>query len=442
MQKELVDYFVNNPKQLNRSAGKFVRGERGGKIFKGTTIDQVNQAKKEAREILNLLSASPEIKELQDKMFEETLMFGKSLYSSKDIEKIVLSEQTKKVNNEKGTLESQVELDFEPKDDIELAELHRVDLTKYKISNYYSKLKSNGKFTSTVLATLKKPQDYSPEDFANFLQSYKPEPITITRAFNVDDIEGDGVDIELSIADFHLAKKTLEGETIRDKKQQYLNTVIELIYNLIGNYKIRKCVFPISNDFFHTDNYQNQTTNGTPQDVLTSYDNEYEEGFDLLVTAIGILKSFSKKVEVILVQGNHDRTKSFYLAHALEVYFKQDKTISFQREHSTTKHTILGNTFIGYHHGNCKIDDLPLLFATNNNSSQDFGNAIYREVHTGDKHHYMAKEVKGVRIQQMPSLSGTDRWHLDNNYVNNIRAGLMLIYHPTKGKIGEFESRI
>ena len=154
MQKELVDYFVNNPKQLSRSAGKFVRGERGGPLFKGTTLDQVNQAKKEAREILNLLSASPEIKELQDKMFEETLMFGKSLYSSKDIEKIVLSEQTKKVNNEKGTLESQVELDFEPKDDIELAELHRVDLTKYKISNYYSKLKSNGKFTSTVLATL------------------------------------------------------------------------------------------------------------------------------------------------------------------------------------------------------------------------------------------------------------------------------------------------
>jgi hypothetical protein len=102
---------------------------------------------------------------------------------------------------------------------------------------------------------------------------------------------------------------------------------------------------------------------------------------------------------------------------------------------------LLGNTFIGYHHGNCKIDDLPLLFATGKDGF-DFGAAKYREVHTGDKHHYMAKEIKGVRIQQMPSLSGTDRWHLDNNYVNNIRAGLVLIYHPNHGKIGEFESRI
>jgi hypothetical protein len=81
------------------------------------------------------------------------------------------------------------------------------------------------------------------------------------------------------------------------------------------------------------------------------------------------------------------------------------------------------------------------LFATGEDSVQ-FGIAKYREVHTGDKHHYMAKEVKGVRIQQMPSLSGTDRWHADNNYVNSIRAGLVLIYHPEKGKIGEFESRI
>jgi len=71
-----------------------------------------------------------------------------------------------------------------------------------------------------------------------------------------------------------------------------------------------------------------------------------------------------------------------------------------------------------------------------------FGNATYREVHTGDKHHYMAKEVKGVRIQQMPSLSGADRWHRDNNFVHSVRAALVLIYDQHHGKIGEFESRI
>ena len=351
-----------------------------------------------------------------------------------------LEEAFVKVNNEKGTLESTIETSFEPKDDLELAKLHKINLDKYKISNYWTKQKSNGKFTSSVFATLKKPQDYTAEDFAKFLESYVPKTIYIEKT-EIESFSLEDVDIEISIADFHLAKKTLEGETIKDKKLQFLSTIDSLINKVIGSFSIDTIVFPISNDFFHTDNYQNQTTQGTPQDVLTGYDNEYEEGFDILVTAINYLQAVSNNVEVVLVQGNHDRTKSFYLAHALEVFFKSNNKIHFQREHSTTKSIVLGSTFIGYHHGNCKIDDLPLLFATGKDSF-DFGAAKYREIHTGDKHHYMAKEVKGVRIQQMPSLSGTDRWHLDNNYVNNIRAGLALVYHPTLGKIAEFESRI
>lgn len=351
----------------------------------------------------------------------------------------VLEEMVIKVNNEKGTLESTIETSFEPKDDIELARLHKINLDKYKISNYWTKQKPNGKFTSSVFATLKQPKDYTPEDFAKFLENYEPKVLNVNKG---DDEKGyEEVDIEVSIADFHLAKKTLEGETMEDKKVQYLTTIHNLVEKVKNSFSINTIVFPISNDFFHTDNYQNQTTAGTPQDVLTGYDNEYEAGFDLLVTAINYLRAMSEHVEVVLVQGNHDRTKSFYLAHALEVFFNNCEDVSFQREHSTTKSVVLGNTFIGYHHGNCKIDELPLLFATGKDSF-DFGAAKYREIHTGDKHHYMAKEVKGVRIQQMPSLSGTDRWHLDNNYVNNIRAGLVLIYHPNHGKIGEFESRI
>lgn len=342
-----------------------------------------------------------------------------------------------KVNVESGSLESSIEVSFEPKNDIELAKLHKIDLDKYKITNYWTKLKSNGKFTSSVFATLRKPDDYGIEEFQKFLESYSPD-------YNVPDEKEEHfeyMDAEISIADFHLAKKTLEGETIETKGSHFITTLVNLIGRMTACFKLHKIVFPISNDFFHTDNYQNSTTNGTPQDILVGYDKEYEVGFDLLVKAIATLRQHCNTLEVILVQGNHDRTKSFYLTHALEVFFARDSHIKFKREHSTTKWTCLGDTFIGYHHGNCKLDDLPLLFATGDGSEM-FGKCKYREVHTGDKHHYMAKEIKGVRIQQMPSLSGTDRWHYDNNYVHNIRAGLALVYHPIFGKIAEFEERI
>ena len=351
------------------------------------------------------------------------------------------SEATRKVNNEKGTLESTITLDYEPKDDIELAKLHKINLDKYVITNYWSKMLPSGKFTSSVFSKLKQAADYTPEDFVKFLTNYKPTHISTSLIdFNSDK---ETVNVEISLSDYHLAKKVVNGDnSIKTRKETYIGVIGDLLSKILSNYNIDTIVFPISNDFFHTDNYQNQTTAGTPQDTIVDYAQEYEEGFDLLVQAITLLSRYCSEVEVLLVQGNHDKTKSFYVAHALDVYFKNNDRIFFDRDDSTLKGITLGNTFIGYHHGNCKLEDLPLLFATHPTHSSEFGNAIYREVHTGDKHHYMAKEVKGVRIQQMPSLSGTDKWHRDNNFVHSIRAAIALVYDSEKGKIAEFETRI
>ena len=351
-----------------------------------------------------------------------------------------LYESVRKTNNERGTIESTLVVDFEPKDDIELAALHKINLDKYIIVNYWSKLLPNGKFTSSVFSKKKEAKDYTAEDFAKFLENYKPNYIPQPQPKQE---HSKLIDVEISLSDSHLAKRHIDGDNspaVRCKR--YFDTAIQLANNVKALYDIDRIVFPISNDFFHTDNYQHQTTNGTPQETIVDYAHEYELGFALLVDTITALKNVCKELHVILVQGNHDRTKSYYLAHALDVYFSADNNVYFDREHSVVKATLLGETFVGYHHGNCKIEDLPLLFATHPDYSVMFGYAKYREVHTGDKHHYMAKEVKGVRIQQMPSLSGTDRWHQDNNYVHSVRAALALVYDKQLGKICEFEERI
>jgi hypothetical protein len=349
--------------------------------------------------------------------------------------------EERKVNVERGTIESTIVSDFDPKDDLELAQLHKINLDKYVITNYWSKMLPSGKFTSSVFSKRKEAKDYSPEDFAKFLESYKPNNISITKE-NYS-IEKDYVDVELSISDYHLAKRTVDGDNdVAVRALRYVTIAQSLIEKVKANYNINNVVLPISNDFFHTDNYQHQTTNGTPQDTIMDYSEEYELGFAVLVDTINMLRQFANNVTVILVQGNHDRTKSFYLAHALDMFFRDELDVEFIREHSVIKGLTLGNTFIGWHHGNCKLEDLPLLFATHPKYSHQFGDAVYREVHTGDKHHYMAKEVKGVRIQQMPSLSGTDRWHLDNNFVHSVRAALALVYDRNLGKIAEFETRI
>lgn len=393
------------------------------------------KSKKFYAEKLNIIEDEVDelIKELKKRDKDDGDEFLKNTSSDFEI--------VKKVSNEKGTIESTITLDYEPKDDIELAQLHKIDLERYVITNYWSKVLPSGKFTSSVFSKRKTPTDYTAEDFSKFLENYKSNyiPIPSPDRNNNRNI----IDVELSLSDYHLAKRYVDGDNDPAvRARRFFNVAQNLIEKVRAIYDINKVVFPISNDFFHTDNYQNSTTNGTPQDIILDYASEYELGFAILVDTIKMLKANSNHVEVILVQGNHDRTKSFYLAHALDIFFTNENSVSFTREHSVVKGTMVGETFIGYHHGNCKIDELPLLFATHPTYSQMFGRAKYREVHTGDKHHYMAKEIKGVRIQQMPSLSGTDRWHKDNNFVHSVRAALALVYDAKLGKVAEFEERI
>lgn len=348
--------------------------------------------------------------------------------------------ESKKINKDRGTLESTVISSFEPKNDEELARLHKVDLTKYKISSYWTKQRGN-KFTSSLLCTLLSPEDFSPERFESFLKTYKstytaPKP-------SVHKQRGGSVDVEISLADVHIDKLTTTPEGIEERKMQYLEVLSNLLYST-SIYNINKIAFIIGNDLFHTDNIQGTTTKGTPMDISTTWFNAYEEGFDLMVRAISLVREHATQVEVILVQGNHARTKEYYLAHALQMYFKNDENIYFDREFKTLKYTVLGNTFIGYHHGNCKIEELPLVFATEPDFCSAFAENRYREIHTGDKHYYLAKEVKGsgVRIQQLPALCANDRWHEDGNFIHQIRAGLAMVYSPTRGKIAEFEERV
>jgi hypothetical protein len=371
----------------------------------------------------------------------ETIYNLRKKLNGKDSEEST-SDIEKEVNVDKGTIKSTVELTFDAQDIDQLYELHKVDKSLYKITNYWSKLKSTGKFTSSVLASQRKADNYSVEDFVAFLKDYNPKPIKVTK---VKDQLGNTrpiVDVEISIADFHLDRKVIAGDTIEERKEEYRKVVNGLMQKVQGSFRVRKLVFVIGNDYFNTDNYHNQTTNLTPQEITVPWHKAYEEGFDLLVETISKLSHEADELEVVLIQGNHDRTKSFYLAHALEVFFKSYKNIKFQRHNSNTKFVVLGNTFIGYHHGNhIKIDGLPLYFAMEEESRAYFGLSQYHEVHTGDKHHYMAKDIQKVRIQQIPSMVKPDNFTNDGLYLH-IKAGIAFCYDPVKGRIAEFEHRI
>ena len=66
-----------------------------------------------------------------------------------------LRHHEKKENFITGVLESIKEISFEPNSHEELAIVHNVDLTVFKIINYWSKLQTNGNFTSSIFCKRK-----------------------------------------------------------------------------------------------------------------------------------------------------------------------------------------------------------------------------------------------------------------------------------------------
>ncbi len=252
----------------------------------------------------------------------------------------------------------------------------------------------------------------------------------------------------LNLPDLHLDKLDLENHTIEQNIDKYFEVFKNLVYRSYGSANIQQITLVIGNDLFNTDNILNSTANGTPQRCNTTWDQAYEKIYDAMVQTIALCSKFADKVHVVLVQGNHDKSKSYYMAHGLQQYFRNDSTISFDRSNTINKAVVWGNSFIGFNHGNNINDKLPLDFA------QEFyklwGQCRYHDIYLGDKHHnnekvfrkkQMQDEKQGVRLRILPSLSKPDVWH-DENLYKSRQSGIALLYDKERGKFAEFECQV
>lgn len=255
---------------------------------------------------------------------------------------------------------------------------------------------------------------------------------------------------EVSIFDLHFGKLTWDEETgsnfdIKIAREVFLTCLNQLIEQA-KNYQIERIVFPIGNDFFNVDNHQETTVNGTPQDEDTRWKKTFVRGRQLIVEAIDILRMIAP-VDVLVIPGNHDFTRSFYLGDAIECWYHNCKEVNVDNGAKIRKYYQYGKCLIGYTHGSDeKYAELPYIMA--NEEPQLWAETSYREWHLGDKHHkkdikWMAtEEYKGATVRFLRSLTSTDAWHYSKGYVNQIRAGEGFIWDRNNGLVCEFSANL
>ena len=256
--------------------------------------------------------------------------------------------------------------------------------------------------------------------------------------------------LEINIFDLHFGKlcwglETGDNYDTKIAEKRFLNAISSIISRTKG-YDIKRVLFPIGNDFFNSDNLNNQTTAGTPQDEDVRWQKTFKAGRELLIKGIDMLQQVAP-VDVVVVQGNHDWERSFYVGDVLDCWYHHNESVNVNNQPTPRKHYKFGNCLISYTHGNNeKINDLPLLVATE--VPKLWASTRFREIHIGHLHHkkeikYMStQEHKGIVVRFMRSLSGTDAWHNFKGYKGAVQSCEAFIWCENEGLICQFSHNL
>lgn len=233
--------------------------------------------------------------------------------------------------------------------------------------------------------------------------------------------------IEFAIPDFHIGRVPVE-----EAKELFKEVVQDFAQRASTIHKIEKIVFPIGNDWLNTDNSAYQTTRGTQQFDVDSWETTFRYGWQILVEAIEYLAEIAP-VDVIVVAGNHDRNRMFYIGDVVSAWFNKHEDVTVDNSTNEFKFTSYGDNLIMYEHGELKPFMYPVIMA--DEQPHKWAASKFREVHTGHFHKEMVlDEIRRVKVRFLPSIAKNSKWEKQRGY-KNLKQSQLLVWHKTEGLI-------
>jgi len=309
------------------------------------------------------------------------------------------------------TLERQKEQYFIKLQENEIKQLKN-EVKKYRRQEYYLDL----------------IRDATEEFFLDFAQVYTaPQPVTPVYKNSTKMLE-------VPIVDLHLGKLAWSPETGEDydhkiAQKRFMNVINDVIART-SHLKFEKILFPVGNDFFNFDTISGTTTAGTLQNNDLRWQKLYTKGMEMLIQAVDLLNRLAP-VHVFNVPGNHDKMISFYAVYSLYCWFRKNKSVFVDTSPMSRKYVEFGKCLIGYTHldkekkrieGNMQVE-----------AAEAWGRTKYREWHGAHLHSEHVKEVNGIKIRNLSSVTGTDAWHYESGYVGALAVSQSFIWDKHKG---------
>jgi hypothetical protein len=227
--------------------------------------------------------------------------------------------------------------------------------------------------------------------------------------------------LEILFADIHVGLQAWGAQSGRNYNPviaagMFKNALHDLLQKS-SSLKPERLVLVVGGDLFNVDG----STFAGPDDAMPLAETFYRSEL-LLVYAINLLRQVAP-VDVIMVPGNHDTNRLYYLGRVLRARFQNVPGVSVDASPGIRKYYSYGNrVLLGYSHGNnVSHRDLPLIMAQER--PQEWGKSWHRAWGVG---HYHGKETKihmpkdpslvtyqvinSVAIRIIPSLCPTGAW--------------------------------
>jgi len=266
--------------------------------------------------------------------------------------------------------------------------------------------------------------------------------------------------LEVAIFDLHLGKLAWGGETgenydTKIARERFLYAIQDLLHTA-NRFPYSRILFPVGNDFFNSDTIFNTTTQGTQQDEDLRWQKTFNVGVRLLVDGINMLMQTGRPIDVLVIPGNHDFERSFYIGKFLEAWFNEDPNVSINTGASPRKYYRFGKVLLGFTHGSEeKEGSLPMIMANDIESKPMWSETLYHEFHVGHIHRkrdmkYSAtldkvrvlNEDLGVTVRYLSSLTGTEEWHHKKGFIGAIKAADGFIWNDETGLVAHINSNL
>lgn len=277
------------------------------------------------------------------------------------------------------------------------------------------------------------------KDFIEDAKKHAPKyPVKHSRKYN-------GLTYEIDIPDIHIGKEAILSESGAnygvDIAKVVVNSAMSDLLNRVEGKKIEKILLPLGNDYFNVDNKQNTTSHGTPQQEDKRWSDTFREGRRLATQMIDACLSVAP-VDVVVIAGNHDEQRTFYLGEVLDAQYSKTKYVTIDTAEIKRKYRGFGKNLIGFTHGYWeKPSKLPALMAYE--QPQLWARSLFREFHLGDKHHkkdleQRTEDMDGVVVRWLRSLCPSDTWLFDKGYNMAPRAAEAFLYDNDYGQIESY----